>query len=278
MKTALVLVAALALQQPAFRSRTDTVAVYPSVRDATNRLVTSLTKDDFVIEVDGKPVEVTSFAVQAVPVSAVLLLDLSTSMTSRFLLIRQSARHFVTGLGPNDRVRVGTFGMGEVALSPYLTNDRALLNRVLDEELWPGGTTPLWRALHAGVESIASEPDRRVIVVLSDGLDRSPGLGPLEDAVERTQTMVYAVGMPGKPMTSELEKLAVASGGGRLHLAATDDLQEAFEALLLELRSQYVVGFAAPALDGRTHRLRVQARSRELRVQAPSRIFLGERK
>jgi Ca-activated chloride channel family protein len=264
-KTAVVLFAGvLALQLPGFRSRTDTVAVYPSVRDASNRLVSGLTKEDFVVEVDGKPVEVTSFGVQALPISAVLLLDMSTSVTSSFLVIRQSARHFVTALGPNDRVRIGTFGMGEVALSPHLTNDRALLNRVIDEELWPGGSTPLWRAVHAAIESIVTEPDRRVVVTLSDGLDNSPGRGPAEDAAERTRTM--------------LEDLAIASGGGRIRLAEGEDPQKAFDTLLVELRSQYVVGFTPPVLDGRTHRLRVQARHRDWRVQAPTRIFLGERK
>ena len=270
--------AVLALQQPAFRGRTDTVAVYPSVRDASNRLVTGLAKDDFVIELDGKPVAVTSFGVEALPISAVLLLDMSLSVSSSFLVIRESARHFVTALGPKDRVRIGTFGMGEVALSPLLTGDRAVLNRVIDEELWPGGSTPLWRAIHGAIGSIASEPDRRVVVTLSDGLDNSPGRGPAEDAAERTQTMVYAVGMPGKSLTSALEDLAVASGGGRMRLAAGDDLQKAFDALVVELRSQYVVGFTPPVLDGRTHRLRVRARNSEWRVQAPTRIFLGERK
>jgi hypothetical protein len=116
------------------------------------------------------------------------------------------------------------------------------------------------------------------VVTLSDGLDNSPGRGPAEDAAERSQTMVYAVGMPGKPVTEALEDLAIASGGGRIRLAEGDDLQKAFDALLVELRSQYVVGFTPPVLDGRTHRLRVQARHRDWRVQAPTRIFLGERK
>ncbi len=279
MKTALVLFAAvLAAQQTPFRSRTDAVAIYPTVRDATNRLVTGLTREDFVVELDGKPVEVTSFGIQALPLTSVLLLDMSTSVTSSFLVIRESARHFVRALGSGDRLRIGTFGGQEVALSPILTNNRAVLNRIIDEELWPGGTTPLWRAIHAAVESIASEPDRRVVVTLSDGEDHSPDYDGLDDRVERTQTMVCAIGMPGKRLSAKLEDLAIASGGGRIRLAASDNLQQAFETLMNELRSQYVVGFSPPVLDGQTHRLRVHTRRRDLQVQAPSRIFLGERK
>ena len=66
---AVALCAALVLvQQPTFRSRTDTVALYPSVRDSANRLVTGLGKNDFVVELRGITPDVT-----AVPLPPALL-------------------------------------------------------------------------------------------------------------------------------------------------------------------------------------------------------------
>lgn len=264
-------------QAPQFQSRVDTVAIYPSVRDENNRLVTTLTKDDFLIQVDGKPVDVTTFSVEAVPLNIVLLLDMSSSMTRLFLQIRESGRTFVRSLGRHDRMRIGTFG-AEVSLSPLMTGDQEVLDRVLSEELWPDGGTPMWEALEKALRSLAPEPARRVIVILTDGLAQDGRKATVETLTERTETMVYAIGLPGSGLAGTVRDLAKTSGGGHFVLRADERLQDAFEALMQELRAQYVVGFTAPSLDGRTHLLRVRTRTDGLNVRAPSRIFLGDRR
>ena len=278
-RPALALFAGLALWLPLqFQSRIDVVAIYPSVRDGNNRLVTNLTKEDFQGQVDGKAVQLTTFSVESVPLSIVLLLDMSGSMTPVFLQIRESARHFVRGLSQRDRMRIGTFGV-EVSLSPLMTSDQSILDRILSEELWPDGSTPMWRALEAGLKSLAAEPPRRVIVILTDGEafndDRKDAV---ESLTERTETTVYAIGLPGSGLAGPVRSLARESGGGHLVLRADEQLRTAFETLLQELRAQYVVGFTPPTLDGRTHSLRVRTRSNGLTVRAPSRIFLGDRR
>ena len=58
----------------------------------------------------------------------------------------------------------------EIAMSPLLTGDKAELTRIAREELWPGGSTPLWGAMYAAMGSLAQETGRRVVVVLSDGM------------------------------------------------------------------------------------------------------------
>ena len=59
--TAVSLLAAPA-QQPTFRAGVQTVAVYATVRDASGRLAPDLTRDDFEILDNGKPVQITSFS------------------------------------------------------------------------------------------------------------------------------------------------------------------------------------------------------------------------
>ena len=279
----LILVAALGVavwQAPQFQSRVDTVAIFPSVRDGSDRLVTNLTKEDFEVQVDGRAVDVTTFSIEALPLSIVLLLDMSSSMTPQFLMIRESGRRFVGSLGPRDRMRIGTFGGAEVALSPLMTGDRDVLNRILSEELWPGGSTPMWRALESGLRAVASEPQRRVIVILTDGEDfgGSDLRSSVEKLAERTETMIYAVGLPGSGLAGPVRELAAESGGGQFVLRADERLQDAFDALAQALRAQYVLGFAPPVLDGRTHSLKVRLHKRNLKVTAPTRIFLGERR
>ena len=264
-------------QAPQFQSRVDTVAIYPSVRDENNRLVTTLTKDDFLIELDGKAVEVTTFSVEAVPLNIVLLLDMSSSMTPLFLQIREAGRNFVRSLGRHDRMRIGTFG-AEVSLSPLMTGDHEVLDRILSEELWPDGGTPMWQALEQALQSLTPEPARRVVVILTDGLAQDRRQGEVEALTERSETMVYGIGLPGSGLAGPVRDLARDSGGGHFVLRADERLQDAFEALMQELRAQYVVGFTAPVLDGRTHSLRARTRNNHLNVRAPSRVFLGDRR
>ena len=280
LRLALVAIVGAAIwQAPQFQSRVDTVAIFPSVRDGNNRLVTSLTKEDFQVQVDGRTVEVTTFSIEALPLRIVLLLDMSSSMTSQFLMIRESGRRFVGSLGPRDRMRIGTFGGAEIALSPLMTGDAAVLNRILSEELWPGGSTPMWRALENGLRALAPEPPRRVLVILTDGEDFSDELrSSVEKLTEQTETMIYAIGLPGSGLAGPVRDLATESGGGHFVLRSGDRLQDAFDALAQALRAQYVLGFAPPVLDGRTHGLRVRVRNGNLKVTAPSRIFLGERR
>lgn len=157
-------------QQAVFRAGAQTVSIYATVRDRDGRLVPGLTKADFQVLDDGRPAEITTFSNDLLPASIVMLLDMSTSMIGEEVRVRDSALRFIDALLPADRVRIGTFG-DEISLSPLLTSDKAVLGRVLREEVWPGGDTPLWSAMRAAMVSLADETNRRVIVMLTDGID-----------------------------------------------------------------------------------------------------------
>jgi len=266
--------APFASQQPAFRGGVETVAVYATVQDREGRLVTGLTRADFEVLDNGRPVAITTFSSQPVPITAVLLLDMSGSMGREFVNVRESTSYFFSTLLPGDRVRLGTFGH-EVALSPLLSGDREVLERILEEEVWPGGFTPLWSAMRDGMRSIADEPGRRVLVTLTDGDDvcRLPGrmcssAGDVEDIALDRGFMVYAIGMEGEDLADRLVELATRSGGGHRLLAANAGLATAFAEVAAELHHQYSLGFTPASRDGRTHRLQVRVRRPDLTARA----------
>ena len=259
-----------AAQEPVFRAGAQTVSVYATVRDAQGHLVPGLQKSDFQVSDDGQPATITTFSNDVIPATLALILDMSTSMIGEHLRVRDAALHFVDALLPTDRVRVGTFG-DEVALSPWLTSDKAILARVLREEVWPGGSTPLWSAMRAAMTSIAGEPGRRVILTLTDGFDtgcaavqlpRRDGRCVSYVDVERQsmdgEFMVYAIGMEGPGLSGGLINLADASGGGHFELKRNEDLTASFTEVADELHHQYTLGFTPSALDGRTHPLEVR--------------------
>ena len=91
------------------------------------------------------------------------MLDMSGSMFSRFIRAADLRRcRSSTRSLPQDRAQIGTFGE-EIAISPHLTGDKEMLRRVLRNELWPMGGTPIWNALDAAMSAsdVRVRPPRR---------------------------------------------------------------------------------------------------------------------
>ena len=260
---------ALSPQRPAFRAGVDTVEVYATVSDRAGRLVPNLPREEFQLLSDGKPVELTVFSNEIKTITVVVLIDTSGSTVERLLWFRQSVGHLVDALQGNDRLRIGSFGE-EIAISPHLTGDKAILKRILRDELWPGGGTPLWRAMHEGIRSLAAEDGRRVVLVMSDGVNI--GSRMLENDVRRRAVeggfMVYALSAQGMGL-GLLRDVAEATGGGYLEVRADADLNETMTRVAEELRHQYMLGFTPPVIDGKPHRLTVRLTTSGLRARAP---------
>jgi VWFA-related protein len=270
---ALLLPAAAAQEKTVFRSGVQAVMLHATVRADDGRLVPDLVQSDFEVRDEGRPVSITVFSSDPQPITVVLLLDMSGSMERHFLRVRESSKHFIDALQPGDRARIGTFGI-EVALSPWLTGDKRILHRVLNEELWPGGGTPLWNAVYAGMKSLDGEPGRRVVLALTDGRG-SPGLpgldgssGRARDKAEDDGFMVYAIGMEGSPLDGEIVSLAGRTGGGHFKLEAAADLSATFLRVVEELRHQYVIGFPPPRSDGKLHDVDVRVKKPVMTARA----------
>jgi Ca-activated chloride channel family protein len=247
--------------------------LHATVRANDGRLVPDLVQDDFEVRDEDRPVTITVFSSDPQPITVVLLLDMSGSMERHFLRVREATRHFIDALQPGDRARVGTFGM-EVSLSPWLTGDKRILYRVLTEELWPGGGTPLWNAMYGGMKSLDGERGRRVVLALTDGQsgDGLPGLegsaGKTRDKAENEGFMVYAIGIEGSPLDGEITSLADKTGGGHFKLGAGADLSATFLRVVEELRHQYVIGFTPPKSDGKLHDVDVRVKKPGMKARA----------
>jgi Ca-activated chloride channel family protein len=269
----------MAQDRPTFRSAARTVYIYATVQNKDGRLVTTLTQDDFEIFDNGRPQAVTVFTNEPQKITMALLFDMSRSMTKNLPRVREASVAFVRALWPDDRVRIGSFGE-ELALSPILTSDKPTLLRILDEELWPGGSTPLWRAIQAGMRSLEDEPGRRVVLTFTDGKNATLFAGGSADSTvtdsrrqtraraERDGVMIYAIGLQGTGLDDTMESLADDSGGGHLLAKREDDLGQTFTQVVDELHHQYVIGFSPPSLDGQSHKLQVRAKPDGMKVRA----------
>ena len=269
----LLLLPALAQEKAVFRSGVQTVVLHATVRSDSGRLVPDLTADDFEIRDEGQRVEISVFSGDPQPITVALLLDMSGSMIGHFLRVREATQFFVDAIQPGDRVRIGTFG-DEVSLSPVLTGNKTVLHQIISYELWPGGGTPLWNAICAGMRSLEKEPGRRVVLTLTDGADTGglPGLkgdrGDARKAVEDQGFMVYAIGMEGARLEDDMIELAAQGGGGHFMLERGADLQATFARVIDELRHQYEIGYVLPKADGKLHDVEVRVKKAGMKVRA----------
>lgn len=271
--------ASVPLATQTFRTSTELVRVYVTVRDDANRLVPNLRSQDFEIRADGVAQDVSLFSAEIQPVSTALLLDTSGSMVFSLGVVRDAATQFVARMLPRDRALLVSFG-DAVTFTPGtgFTADRNLLATGLSVGE-SGGRTRLYDAISESLDRIGGEQQRRVLIVLTDGADNgSRSTSAIASSKARSRdVMVYAVGLTGdyldglrrvrRTPDGRLAALAAATGGTYLELATTDDLATTFRRISQEIHSQYLLAFS-PAADNAVHQLEVRVRRPGLRAAA----------
>jgi VWFA-related protein len=107
----LLTVAAVAqqTQQPTFRVGTQVVSLFATVTDMGKRLVPSLVKEDFEVLDNDKPQPLVFFENEVQPISVIVMLDTSGSMTASIALLRRAAEQFLIRMLPADKGLVGAF-------------------------------------------------------------------------------------------------------------------------------------------------------------------------
>jgi Ca-activated chloride channel homolog len=269
--------AALAAQQPQgpiFKAGTQVVSLFVTVADAQKRLVPELTKEDFEVFDNDKSQAITYFDNSIHPITVVVMLDTSGSMTLTIDLLKRAAEQFLIRLLPDDKAKVGAFN-DKVQISARFSNNRdQLISAVKDLDY--GNGTRLWDAVAMSLDELKGVDGRKVILVFTDGDDTASkvGLGSMIDRARAEEVMVYAIGLESQFMNQRtkpdggLRKIADETGGGYFELKKTADLAPTFTKVASELHSQYVLGFSPTQLDNRVHKLMVKMRPAGLTARA----------
>ena len=266
-------------QQPTFRTDTRTVPLYATVIDAQKRLVPDLEQGDFEILDNDKLQTVDLFLNEVQPITVVVMLDTSASMTGNLKLLEQAAEQFLIRLLPKDKAMVGAFN-DKIEFSPAtFTSNRDQLIAAL-RRLDFGNPTRLYDAIAASMDRLLDIEGRKVVLVFTDGDDTGSreNLGSVLDAARQNEVMVYSIGLRSdyfngsrqvrsKP-DSGLSRLSEETGGGYFELDKTSDLAPTFTRVAQELHSQYVLGFTPTVLDGKLHKLTVRTKRPGMTVRA----------
>ena len=259
---------------------TTEVMIPVSVRDASGRLVTHLTRDDFRVFEEELLQPLRDLALRQVPVDAILMIDGSSSTAKNLEDFRKAAEAFSARLTADDRLSLIQFD-DTVRLLQDWTTSRFQLKRAL-LRITPGMFTRFYDALVlAAKEQYGSSTSRRAVIVFTDGIDsgRGASLESAARALLEAQVSVYVVSnteisraakladldslMQGDQSTQRfnklqiddlklglqaldqseqiLEKLTAATGGRLYKPRSFDALESTYAEVAEELRHQYAL-------------------------------------
>jgi len=240
--------------------------------------VLHLLRDSFRILDDGEPQEIVTFEPGDVPLTAAILVDASFSMKgNRLRMAVQGARRFVEEMKELDEASLILFS-DRLLYATDFTDDPQHLTQALSE-VRAGGGTAINDHLYLALKRLEAEQGRRVVILLTDGVDIESTLDMEEVLwmVGRSQALVYWIRVldddaglsrftawrNAEGHRQELAQLAQAvteSGGRIVNIQDLDQSEEVFQEILRELREQYVLGYypTRNVNDGSWHEVQVQ--------------------
>jgi Ca-activated chloride channel family protein len=276
----LALTVTAAAQGQKIRVATNSVPVYVTVMDAERRLVPDLNQEDFEVLDNLKPQTVNVFENKPVPITTVVMIDTSGSMTGNLDFVKLGVEQFLLRLLPEDQAQVGEFS-DKIKFHPgEFIDNRDRLIYLLKNDLDFGYPTRLWDAADESLARLEPMNNRKVLVLFTDGDDTSSkiGVNKVMDRAREQDIMIYGVGFVSEYFNGQhrvrsqpdrgLKKLAEDTGGGYFELKKTADLNETFTRVAQELHSQYVLGFSPETLDGKVHKLEVRVKKAGMTTRA----------
>ena len=254
-----------------YAANTTVQAVQVTVSVLQNgRFVSGLPRSVFTIQEDGRPQAVNGFIAEDGPLELVVAVDISGSMKEALPTVKKAVQAFLSAVPPNNYVTVLAFNEEVFEVSRRATG-AAELKKIDDLEAW--GTTVLHDALMKGLDVLDEQAGRKALVVFTDGEDRgsNSALAEVERRLEGSDATLYMIGQ-GRGTSAEslkrlMERLSEPTGGRALFTDRLDELSQAFESLLEELRHQYLLGYQSTnaAKDGTWREIKVD-------VSGPGRV------
>jgi VWFA-related protein len=273
-----------------------------NVRDKKGGLVGNLNKDDFKVFEDGKEQEVKFFNRETdLPLTIGLLIDVSASQMNLIEIEKNAAYQFFGSvLRKQDLAFLISFGEESELLQDY-TNSAKLLRAGLEGlhvssgvgGFGPGPVptisqprgTVLYDAVYvASADQLKGQVGRKVLVLITDGEDEGSKyrISQAIEAAQKADAIIYGFYYVDRPFymsrgmvfqggsDAALRQMSEDTGGHVFHVDRKMTLQQAFDELQNEMRSQYAIGYIPvnAAKDGTFRKVEIKTNNHDWKVQA----------
>src|SRR5580765_5765412 len=279
----------------------DVVSLLTSVRDKKGALIPNLQKEDFTILEDGKSQPIKYLTKETdLPLTIGMLVDVSGSQRNLIDIERSAASQFFRDvLRKKDLAFLISFGEETELLQDYTGSPRLLTDglgqlRVSSgvSGIHPGPVptmggargTVLYDAIYlAANEKLKGEVGRKVIVLITDGVDQGSRLSRNQaiEAAQKSDAVIYSIdysdpsaygpfGFGGGGGEGELRKMSDETGGRVYKVDRKHSLEDVFKELQDEMRSQYSIAYTPTneVKDGGYRKVEIKLANKDLKAQA----------
>lgn len=246
-----------------------------SVTDRDSRLRTDLGESDFRVYEDGRRQQIATFDAQTeLPLTLALLIDTSNSVREKLDFEKAAATEFFHSVieRRRDQGMLATFDTSVQVIQGFTDSPEALSDALRDVRV--GGSSAMYDAIYLTIAQKVTPQtgeSRRILVVISDGDDNDSRttLEEIRDIAQKNDVVIYAVSTnPSADFDTRrqrrgdslLEELADETGGRAFYPYDVDELSQTLQAIVEELRSQYLITYQSsnPARDGSYREIEVR--------------------
>lgn len=267
-------------QDDVIRVDTNLVTVPVTVLDRNGRYISNLKKEDFQIFENGIEQEIDLFESVEQPITVLLLLDVSGSMSSYLAELTRAANAFALQLRPNDQMAAATFAVSfRLLLKPKKVSD---LNKSVKIQKHIGDSwTRIYDAVDDALRLMKKIRGRKAIVLFSDG--GGEGIySSLKDnfrKAEEGESLIYTIQFdnfitapPSHANNKEefykaleeannyMKDLANITGGRPYRIKNIANLEKTFASITEELRQQYNLGYYPKTKGKKGERRQIKVR------------------
>jgi Ca-activated chloride channel homolog len=252
-----------------------TLVVIPvTVTDPTNRFVLGLEKEDFTILEDGVQQKITHFSGEDAPLSVGIVVDTSGSMGFKMDTSHRAVTEFLKTMNAQDEAFLIQVADKAEIVQGFTGDMRQIEDHM--KTLHSGGLTALLDAVELGVREMkkAKNP-RKAVVIVSDGGDNNSRYTAtdIKDVVKEADTQIFAFGVFDPVIFPQLSaeevsgprllaQIADQTGGRAFGASQFSQLPGIAEKIAIELRNQYVLGYAPTnnERDGKYRKVEVKVK------------------
>lgn len=285
-------------QDEVIKVDTNLITVPVTVTDRDGRYITNLKKDDFQIFDTGVEENVDFFRSVNEPITVLLLLDISGSMSYHLADLTTAATAFVNQLRPNDQVMATTFA--DDVYTVFNFTEVKHLEKGFKLKQRRDSTTRLYDAVDYSLHKMKKIRGRKAIVVFSDGAGEAlfaSAKSNIKDA-EEGEAIIYTVQFDTfsntvssnvskkkleafiKVANTYMQTLAQITGGRRYQVEDISDLEKTFAQVANELSQQYSLGYypKETGVKGERRQIKVRVNIPNAAVRARDIYVVGEQK
>ena len=267
------------------RVDTTLVLIPVTVTDPMNRFVTGLEREHFRLFEDKNEQNLVQFSSEDAPLSVGVVFDTSGSMGNKLEKSRQAVAQFMKTANPEDEFFLVQFGERAELTIPFTHALEEIQNRLTFTQ--SKGRTALLDGIYLSLHEMkkAKNP-RKALLVISDGGDNNSRYteNEIKNLVREADVQIYAIGIfesiSARGRTAEelagpslLSEVAEQTGGRHFPVDNLNELPDIAAKIGIELRNQYILGYAPSNQDRDGKYRKVQVKLVQPRGLPPLRAY-----